>query len=69
MTNTKFLCGRLLVYKDGSTKRVVLAGGGGARECTISHIDMGFEEIHDRLREIFLGEKIINISLSFFDRL
>jgi hypothetical protein len=56
MSNTKFLCGRLLVYKDGTTKRLSLQDGGGARECTINHIDMGFEEIHDRLREIFLGK-------------
>ncbi len=50
----KFSCGRLVLQKDGTVKKVVLVGGGGARDCCISHIDMGFDEIHDRLREIFL---------------
>ncbi len=54
----KFVCGRLLIYKDGGVKKLLLADGGGTRDCTISHIDMGFEEIHDRLREIFsLGNR------------
>jgi len=50
----KFHCGRLVINKDGSVKKLALADGGGTRDCTISHIDMGFKEIHDRLREIFL---------------
>ena len=49
----KFLCGRLLMQKDGSIKKLGLAEGGGARDCVINHIDMGFDEIHDRLKELF----------------
>jgi hypothetical protein len=56
MSNTKFLCARLLLCKDGSMKRVSLQDGDDTRECTINGIDMGFEEIHQRLREIFLGK-------------
>ncbi len=53
-----FFCGHLVINKDGVMRRVLLRGGGGCRNCTISHIDIGFEEIHDRLREIFLPSKI-----------
>ena len=56
--SNKFLCGRVLMQKDGSAKKLSLAEGGGARDCFISHIDMGFDEIHDRLREIFGFSKI-----------
>lgn len=56
--SNKFLCGRLLMQKDGSVKKLGLADGGGARDCFISHIDMGFDEIHDRLREIFGFSKL-----------
>lgn len=38
---------------DGTVKRHVLVKNGGARDCYISHIDIGFDEIHDRMREIF----------------
>jgi hypothetical protein len=51
--NRKFRCGRLVINKDGVVKRLDLAYGGGTRDCTLSHIDMGFDEIHDRLRELF----------------
>jgi hypothetical protein len=51
--NRKFHCGRLVINKDGVVKRLDLAYGGGTRDCTLSHIDMGFDEIHDRLRELF----------------
>lgn len=49
----KFLCGRLIINRDGLVKKLHLADGGGTRDCTISHIDVGFDEIHDRFREIF----------------
>jgi len=54
----KFVCGHLVKTRDGTVKKVVLAGGGGTRDCQISHIDMGFDEIHDKLREIFLQGNI-----------
>lgn len=45
--------GRLVVTKSGIVKKLLLSHGGGIRDCTLSHIDMGFDEIHDKLREIF----------------
>lgn len=56
MPNT-FSCGRLMLGKDGSVKKLHLHEGGGSRDCEISHIDMGFDEIHDRLRDLFLQGK------------
>lgn len=47
-----------MINKDGIVKKLHLADGGGTRDCTISHIDMGFDEIHDRLREIFSLSKV-----------
>jgi hypothetical protein len=55
MPNNKFHCGRLVIKKNGDVKKLTAQRGGGIRYCEISHIDMGFEEIHDRLREIFLS--------------
>lgn len=73
--SNKFLCGRVLMQKDGTVKKLSLAEGGGARDCFISHIDMGFDEIHDRLREIFGFSKInhkrrtsLLIALLFLDQ-
>ena len=63
---SKFLCGRLVVNKDGVVKRLNLAYGGGTRDCTISHIDMGFDEIHDRLREVFSLGKIKTIQIDSY---
>jgi hypothetical protein len=62
----KFLCGRLVINKHGHVKRIALSGGGGARDCNISHIDMGFEEIHDRLRELFSLGNIKRIQIQYF---
>ena len=57
MPNT-FSCGRLMLGKDGSLKKLHLHEGGGSRDCEISHIDMGFDEIHDRLRDLFLRGRV-----------
>ena len=46
------------MQRDGTVKKLGLSEGGGGRECFISHIDMGFDEIHDRLRDIFGFSKI-----------
>ena len=52
----KVQCGRSVI-KDGVLKTVNLSGGGGVRDCILSHIDMGFDEIHDKLRELYeIGE-------------
>ncbi|CAF1370117.1 unnamed protein product [Adineta ricciae] len=48
----KVQCGRSVI-KDGVLKTVNLSGGGGVRDCILSHIDMGFDEIHDKLRELY----------------
>ncbi|CAF4369786.1 unnamed protein product [Rotaria sp. Silwood2] len=49
----KFRCGRLVLARNGVAKKLHLSRGGGTRDCKLSHIDMGFEEIHDKLRDIF----------------
>ena len=55
----KVHCGRLIINKDGAVKKIELANGGGTRDCTLSHIDIGFDEIHDILRELYeLGKTI-----------
>lgn len=63
------------MQRDGSIKKLGLSENGGGRYCFISHIDMGFEEIHDRMRELFgfgkTNEKKINcflISLLLLDQ-
>jgi hypothetical protein len=62
----KVHCGRLLINKHGVVKKLDLVDGGGIRDYTLSHIDMGFDEIHDRLRELFsIGNKMNKISLIF----
>ena len=56
--NKKFHCGRLLLNKNGSIKKLDLANDGGTRVCILDHIDMNFNEIHDLLRKLYsLGDK------------
>ncbi|CAF1154467.1 unnamed protein product [Rotaria sordida] len=49
----KFRCGRLILHKNGGVRKLHLSHGGGTRDCKLSHIDMGFDQIHDQLRDIF----------------
>ncbi|CAF1201549.1 unnamed protein product [Adineta steineri] len=50
----KVSCGRLILNSDGTVKKKVeLLNGGGVRDLTLSHIDIGFDEIHDMLRDLF----------------
>jgi hypothetical protein len=46
-------CGRLLITRDGTIKEIDLEHGGGIRHCLLTHIDMGFEEIHDNLCDFY----------------
>ena len=47
----KVQCGRSVI-KDGVLKTVNLSGGGGVRDCILSHIDMGFDEIGEIRTEV-----------------
>ena len=51
--NKKFHCGRLLLNKNGSVKKLDLANDGGTRVCILDHIDMNFNEIHHLIRKLF----------------
>lgn len=55
----KFHCGRLVKSKNGKVKKLELIYGGGTRDCSLSHIDMGFDEVHDIIRGLF---KLGNLS-------
>ncbi len=56
----RFLCGYLVKDKDGILKQVDLKDNGGARVCQITRDNMNFNEIHNRLRKIFLEGNIKN---------
>lgn len=49
----KFSCGHLVLQKDGTLKLLGRNESGGSRVCKITRFDMDFDEIHDRLREMF----------------
>jgi hypothetical protein len=49
----RFRCGRLILTKDGTIKKLGLEEGGGTRWCTWDNNDMDFNNVHYRLRDIF----------------
>ena len=51
--NRRFRCGRLILTKDGTTKKLELEEGGGIRYCDWDPIDMNFDGIYHRLLDIF----------------
>jgi len=51
--NRRFRCGRLILTKDGTIKKLELEDGGGSRFCDWDPIDIGFDDIHCRLIDIF----------------
>jgi hypothetical protein len=54
--NKKFHCGRLLLNKNRSVKKIIdLAIGGGTLDFISDHIDMNFNEIHDYLCKFYLN--------------
>jgi hypothetical protein len=68
MMNKPFLCGRLVINKDGAVKKLPLSSGGGSRSCNWTSVDMTFNEIHDSIRETFsIGNTKIRIVLYALD--
>ncbi|CAF2242576.1 unnamed protein product [Rotaria magnacalcarata] len=53
----KFRCGRLVINKNGEVKKLELIQGGGTRDCNLTHIDIGFDELHDIIRDVFFKGK------------
>ena len=53
MVNKDIHCGRLMVKKDGKVKKLDLCDGGGIRTTTWDHIDLDFDELHERLRKTY----------------
>jgi hypothetical protein len=51
--NKRFRCGRLILTKDGTIKKLGLEEGGGTRWCAWDNNDMDFNNVHYRLRDIF----------------
>ena len=50
-------CGRLMINRDGTVKKVQLSDGGGTRHCSWDHIDMNFVELQESLCQVFgVGE-------------
>jgi hypothetical protein len=64
--NKRFRCGRLTLTKNGEVKKVDLGNGGGSRFCEWSDNDMTFNDIHNRLINIFNLGNLINTYLSHF---
>ena len=57
MVNKEIHCGRLMIKKDGKVKKLDLCEGGGTRTTTWDHIDLDFDELHERLRKTYnIGE-------------
>ncbi|CAF4658675.1 unnamed protein product [Rotaria sp. Silwood1] len=61
----KFRCGRLVLNRNGLVKKINLSHGGGIRDCKFSHIDIGFDEIHDKLRDIFIPNSPNRVSMLY----
>ncbi|CAF4196640.1 unnamed protein product [Rotaria socialis] len=53
----KFRCGRLVINKNGEVKKLELIQGGGTRDCNLTHVDIGFDELHDIIRDVFFKGK------------
>jgi len=65
--NKKFRCGRLMLTKDGSIKKIDLQGGGGIRSCPWRYSKMTFKDVHNQLLKIYkLGKMIKLITLIIF---
>ncbi len=58
--NKKIRCGRLIVYEDGTFKKLK----GGSRVTPWDRKDLTFREIHYRFRKIFELSKMTKISLN-----
>ncbi|CAF4393084.1 unnamed protein product [Rotaria sp. Silwood2] len=63
----KFRCGRLMLTKDRTIKKLELENGGGTRFCTWDNDDMDFDTVHRRLLNIYkLNSRKLNTSLYDF---
>ena len=51
--NKRFRCGRLILTRDGTIKKLDLRAGGGTRFCDWHNIDMTFENVHYQLLKIY----------------
>ncbi|CAF1530528.1 unnamed protein product [Rotaria magnacalcarata] len=67
--NRRFRCGRLVLTRDGTIKKLDLEDGGGTRVCNWDFIDMNFDHVLHRLQHIYrLDEKDCKTSLYDFRR-
>ncbi|CAF3302861.1 unnamed protein product [Rotaria sp. Silwood2] len=62
----RFRCGRLLLTKDGTVKKLDLENGGGCRSCEWQNKDMTFDNVHHLLLNIF---KLSNLTEKKIDNL
>lgn len=58
MLPARFKCGHLILYKNGNLKEAIAGGSPDTRYCNNTGFSMTFDEIHDRLREIYLNGNI-----------
>jgi hypothetical protein len=65
--NKKIHCGRLIRNKFGSVNKVESSDGGGIRNCIWDRTNMDFDQIHQRLREMYsIGKLKIDFLLNLF---
>jgi hypothetical protein len=59
-----FRCGRVILTKDGTIKKLDFADGGGSRRCDWNQTNMTFHDAHNRALNKFQLSKIIKRNLN-----